>query len=320
MAVSATSGGEEARQDLEREVTCSLCLDILQDPKLLSCDHVFCKSPCIESLARRSTNNAISCPECRAITKIPGNVSNLRTAFFVNRLKDILGKISRPLLTPEPNTKPAPTPTSVELKPPAGYCDTHISQKLDLYCRQCKQLICRDCIAIQHKHHLHDYDVVSKVVPDYKRSVIDHLSSIEQIRRDVEKALEVATQARKLITSEKVGVAKDISRMFGSGEVSNVRVRSCQSLTSRTIDVQLERIRCYEERIQLVWSELDDLVISVHRNVFEKCDVEFLSTMTELVSHIQKLSSQYIGISKLPLKFPYAASFISEKYCVFNGE
>ena len=47
-----------AQQVLEKEVTCPLCLDILQEPKKLPCDHVYCKA-CLQRLANRSFNAAI---------------------------------------------------------------------------------------------------------------------------------------------------------------------------------------------------------------------------------------------------------------------
>lgn len=330
-------GGMTARQDLQREVTCSLCLDILQEPKLLSCDHIFCKSPCLENLARRSVNNRLSCPECRAVTVVPGNLSDLRTACHINRLKDIIkrleeseikekagGETSRPPLAVESHSESrlkskSPPQTRLPHTNPRC-CDRHTGQRLDLYCRQCKQLICRECVGVGRSHYRHSYDLVSKVTQYYKRLVIDQLSSIEKIRRDVEQALEAAVQAKRRIYSEKSSVNKNVTRSFASGQVSEARVRSCLSLTNKTVAVRLQTIQCYEESVQLVWSELDDLVISVHQNVFEKGDVEFLRAVADLSLRMKNLSSKYLGISKLPIKSPCAASLINEKYGILNGE
>ena len=330
-----------ARQDLQREVICSLCLDILQDPKLLSCDHIFCKSPCLENLARRSANNSLSCPECRAITVIPGSLSNLRTDCHINRLKDIIkrleeteikekagGETSRPPLAVESHSESkskskSPPQTKLPHTNPdeaTNYCDQHTGQRLDLYCHHCKQLMCRECVGIGCNHYRHSYDLVSKVTQYYKRLVIDQLSSIETIRRDIEQALKVAAQARKGICSEKSSVSKNVTQSFASGQVSEARVRSCLSLTNKTVALRLQTIQCYEESLQLVWSELDDLVISVHQSAFEKGDVDFLRAVADLSLHMKNLSSKYLGISKLPVKFPYAASLINEKYGILNGE
>ena len=335
------SGGMTARQDLQREVTCSLCLDVLQDPKLLSCDHIFCKSPCLENLARRSDNNSLSCPECRAITVVPGNLSNLRTACHINRLKDIIKRLEESEIKEKAGRETSRSPLAVESRsesksksksPPqaklphtkpdgaTNYCDQHTGQRLDLYCHHCKQLICRKCVGVGRNHYHHSYELVTKVTQYYKRLVIDQLSSVEKIRRDVEQALEATAQTRRGICSEKSSVNRNVTRSFTSGQVSEARVRSCLSLTNKTVAVRLQTIQCHEESLQLVWSELDDLVISVHQSAFEKGDEEFLRSVAGLSVHMKNLSSKYLGISKLPVKFPYAASLINEKYGVLNGE
>ena len=83
----------QVRSVLEREITCALCLDIFQDPKKLTCDHVFCKG-CLEHLAKRNVTTAISCPECRKLTELPnGVVKDLPTAFHMNRLIDAFQQV-----------------------------------------------------------------------------------------------------------------------------------------------------------------------------------------------------------------------------------
>ena len=57
-------------EQFEQLLKCSVCLDRLNCPKILPCQHTFCKSPCIEGLidwgARR-----IKCPECRKEHFVP---------------------------------------------------------------------------------------------------------------------------------------------------------------------------------------------------------------------------------------------------------
>ena len=312
----------DVRQDLELEVTCSLCLCVLQDPKLLSCNHIFCRSPCLESLIRRSRDNAISCPVCRAITEIPGDLHKLQTAFHVNRLKDIIKRLGiKEQVKREPTVGNKSKPDrSPDTERPDRCCGKHANQSLDLYCRQCKELTCKDCVAIDRKHSLHDYDLVSKVAPDFRRLVIDRLSAVEGIRKSVEQALQVASQTRKDIGREKADLNRDTDRLFGDHQPFDARVFTQRlSLTNRTMDNQLERVQCFEEKLQLIWSELDDLVISVHQSAFEKNDVEFLSSIADIFQHIKNICSKYVGLSKLPLKFPYSASLLNEKYAVFKG-
>ena len=84
----------QVRNVLMQEISCSLCLDVFNEPKKLpACDHVFCKG-CLEMLAKRNVTAAVSCPECRKVSKLPdGNVKDLPTAFRVNRLIDAFRQV-----------------------------------------------------------------------------------------------------------------------------------------------------------------------------------------------------------------------------------
>ena len=46
---------------------CDICTELLKNPRVLDCDHVFCLD-CLEKLERRKT---ITCPQCRKDTEIP---------------------------------------------------------------------------------------------------------------------------------------------------------------------------------------------------------------------------------------------------------
>ena len=66
-----------------RELTdCSICLDIIKEPKALSCLHTFCNS-CINKVARR--NRVICCPYCKAVSA----VKDLKDDFKIKELIQI---------------------------------------------------------------------------------------------------------------------------------------------------------------------------------------------------------------------------------------
>ena len=83
----------EVKQGVEDEITCPVCQDHFQEPKILPCCHYYCKQ-CIQKLAMRAgANQPFPCPECRRDTLLPQNDSNqLPTAFFVKISPNQLGK------------------------------------------------------------------------------------------------------------------------------------------------------------------------------------------------------------------------------------
>jgi hypothetical protein len=126
--------GGEARQkgveELEQEVTCPVCQDHFQEPKILPCLHYYCKG-CIEALAKRAggPNQPFPCPECRTPTLLPqGDADQLQTAFFINRMKEVHAKLEK-------------VEGKVEAK-----CEMCSGGVATAFCRQCAEFICNECM------------------------------------------------------------------------------------------------------------------------------------------------------------------------------
>ncbi|XP_035698276.1 E3 ubiquitin-protein ligase TRIM71-like [Branchiostoma floridae] len=80
-------------EDFDDEfLTCSVCLNLYEDPKLLPCFHTFCRK-CVEDLANKNGGKNFQCPLCRSNVKLlcpvqSGGVDKLSTNFYINKLLD----------------------------------------------------------------------------------------------------------------------------------------------------------------------------------------------------------------------------------------
>ena len=122
-------------EELERDITCAICQEHYSEPKVLPCLHYYCKQCILKLALRTATNQPFPCPECRKETTLPeGGVDELKTAFFVHRLKDMYSTVERVC-------------SKVEVK-----CEgcTDSGDKAEAFCRQCAMFICKECIN-QHK-------------------------------------------------------------------------------------------------------------------------------------------------------------------------
>ena len=89
---------EKGLVSLEDEITCAVCHDHYQQPKVLPCLHFYCKECLLKLALRAGTDNAFRCPKCRKQASLPeDNVENLQTAFFINRLKDHYTQLEKAL-------------------------------------------------------------------------------------------------------------------------------------------------------------------------------------------------------------------------------
>ena len=126
---------EEALRKLGQELSCGICHQPYTTPKLLHCHHVYCQQ-CLES-----SQDALSvlCQACSKATPTPRGVADLPNATYANRLLDILKTFE-----------------TIICYPLSG-CSMHSGRVLELYCKNCKILICTHCALKGGRHHKHDY-------------------------------------------------------------------------------------------------------------------------------------------------------------------
>ncbi|KAM9358833.1 tripartite motif-containing protein 59 [Symphorus nematophorus] len=127
--------------NLEEDLTCSVCYSLFNDPRVLPCSHTFCKT-CLDNLLQVSANYSIwrplrlplKCPNCRSVMELtPTGVDALPTNVS---LRAIIEKYQR----------------DSEPRPPS--CQEHHRQPLNMYCIQDRQLICGLCLTVgQHQGH-----------------------------------------------------------------------------------------------------------------------------------------------------------------------
>ncbi|XP_058274269.1 tripartite motif-containing protein 59 [Hemibagrus wyckioides] len=131
-------------ENLEEDLTCSVCYSLFNDPRVLPCSHTFCRA-CLDSVLQVSTNFSIwrplrlplKCPNCRSMVELPPNgVEGLPINVC---LRAIIEKYQRDNQPRDPS------------------CPEHHRQPLNVYCVQDCKLICGLCLTIgQHQGHTID--------------------------------------------------------------------------------------------------------------------------------------------------------------------
>ncbi|KAK2847314.1 hypothetical protein Q5P01_010313 [Channa striata] len=127
--------------NLEEDLTCSVCYSLFSDPRVLPCSHTFCKT-CLDNLLQVSTNYSIwrplrlplKCPNCRSVVELPpSGIDALPTNVS---LRAIIEKYQ------------------MESEPRPPTCQEHHRQPLNMYCIQDRKLICGLCLTVgQHLGH-----------------------------------------------------------------------------------------------------------------------------------------------------------------------
>ncbi|KAM4771125.1 tripartite motif-containing protein 59 [Rhinophrynus dorsalis] len=129
--------------NFEEELTCSICYNIFDDPRILPCSHTFCKN-CLENVIRSSDGYIwrpsimrLKCPSCRNISEL--STSGILSLPINFALKSIIEKYK----------------TDDHCK--MATCPEHHRQPLNVFCLKDRKLVCGQCLTVG-QHHGHPID------------------------------------------------------------------------------------------------------------------------------------------------------------------
>ena len=137
---------------LEEQLTCSVCLGLYTNPRILPCHHSFCLK-CLEGVPlcpKPENNYYLHCPVCRCIAEISGTVgvTGLPLAFELKNFREIYDKMkSSECNSQSKSSQAAATGDS------ATNVACHHSDKKQVFCETCNALICINCTSESHKSH-----------------------------------------------------------------------------------------------------------------------------------------------------------------------
>ena len=250
----APDTSDKRLEELEEEITCAVCQGHYQQAKLLPCNHYYCRA-CIEELAKRSRGRPFACPECRKeATLPPGGVEKLQGAFFVERMKDLFGKMA-------------------EGKVEAVCESCSGGGKAVAFCRQFTEFICAECVAIHAKvkvfsghkvsmledlkkggakniplkeapppkcsdhdelmkifcfdcncvichicvlydHQKHKSTVIKKCAPESRKTLRDYLAPLRKVQADIARAEKKLNATEAKVDTQKNEVCKSLEQSF----------------------------------------------------------------------------------------------------------
>ena len=188
---------KDALKKLEEQLRCTICLDTYTNPKVLQCDHVYCRE-CIRQLLLRNLpgERSLTCPNCRQDTPVPENgVQGLKPALQINSLLDIQDSLLQQKV--------------VDL-PKLFYCHDHVNEELKLFCVTCEKLICFNCVIKGARHHDCEYEKMTDVYDRYKGEIETSLGPVKQNLAAIEGALEVFETSRGDVSVQQAVIEANI--------------------------------------------------------------------------------------------------------------
>ena len=118
--------------EIQEEVTCSVCMEVFTEPKTITCLHTFCEK-CIKLTIENSKKSGSDnfCPLCRA--KFPEDVTKIPVNFFMKRLIEIFRKRK----------------DSMKNEVKCGGCEADAVAVV--WCVDCENFQCQECYRLHKK-------------------------------------------------------------------------------------------------------------------------------------------------------------------------
>ncbi|XP_075911038.1 E3 ubiquitin/ISG15 ligase TRIM25-like [Petromyzon marinus] len=237
-----------AAENVDRELTCPICLDTFDCPSTLSCGHSFCLH-CLEDAWKEV--DSYCCPQCRkTFPRRPQLTRNVTIANLMEQLRvtesmaaaadadagvvfcDICPEGQTPALKTclkcetsfctehlAPHLERAKLKDHVlvspDVNPEARKCKRH-NEELKFYCKQDVSLICTVC-AIAGEHRGHDVDTLKDEHQTRKSGVGEEMRAVEEKRREAEASVGQMEATRKdmqeCMVQTKARISGEFTRM-----------------------------------------------------------------------------------------------------------
>ena len=288
---------EEIAKNLEEQLNCLICLGTYTVPKLLQCNHVFCRD-CLVGLTRRNPQG-LPCPTCRKVTPIPpSGVAGLQSAFQTNNLLEILDQHEK-------------------VKQDILYCQQHQNRELELYCETCEELICLQC-TIQ-KHNGHKYNLIGEVF----EKIMSSLKPAEQQQTLATKALEKLDVRRREITDQRAVLQEQIHKSSQQlHEIINLREKELTNKLNYITQEKLSQIAAQREQIETTLAQLGSCLDKVKEKLRTGSQGVVLRMKTTLVKQVKDLTTAFKPVTMelyTDADMRFVSSHVAAEACRAHG-
>jgi len=263
-----------------RTLQCAICLDDINDPRILPCIHSFCLG-CLEQCCRdKLPGDEVPCPECRAGFVIPKNGVAGLTVRTHSSEPAIRARCQRG---------------------GGGYCEEHEDERIKMYCFECDMNVCSMCCLESHKTH--KYERIETAAEQFSTSIDDE---IEQVTSRIEcyrgASAQVEAENYKMldnIKSIKLEVKKrsedlvEKLKQLADRQAKDV-LQELQSLKSAAE----EEVNSHTETLRLALAEMESLRTSLEELRSKGSPSDMTQAANGMLVVAQELLQTYVSPSE----------------------
>lgn len=166
-----------------------------------------------------------------------------------------------------------------------------------MFCRDCRQLACGDCILTEHSGHR--YELAKKCASQSRRQLQQGLFPLRIISQQFSDSLKRIENTKRDISSQGVHVAQSIQAYFD--ETISLLEKEKQSLMTQSAELvqqKLKSLSAQEETVTSASSAVQSVIEYCKQNVELVSDEEILLLHKELQNRVQEECSKHKNLSE----------------------
>ena len=171
-------------------------------------------------------------------------------------------------------------------------CKEHGGKKMKLYCYDCKQLICRDCIIIDHKGH--EYNFVNKAAVQCRASLKGSVAPLRETKENIGQVLKEVESMESKLNTNSTTLARDIDRSID--ELILLLQKRREQLHHEAVELvenKRKTLVAQKKNIHLATAEIQSLLDLVDHKSQQASDQEVLVLQKQITDRAEEVVQKY---------------------------
>ena len=173
-------------------------------------------------------------------------------------------------------------------EPSLQTCTVH-EQPMNIYCFDCKTLICRDCTIKIHNSQTHNYEFIKVAAPQMKKELIQQLDPLKETKETLSHAVKEVQTTKSEVAVQGESVKQHI-HSFSDELIKIIENRKRELLTeaSDRVKQKLANLSSQEERLSTESALIQSVIEYTEQCVEHSTDDEVMCMHAELQCRIKK--------------------------------
>ena len=207
-------------------------------------------------------------------------------------------------------------------------CKSHSKQALDLYCKTCSSLICRDCTLKDHPRETHDFDFIDDVVDEEREKIKQATAPLKRLLERVRNGIKRIEESETEIDIESEANRRKIRGVYGEvykllkqqEEEALEKVNTIKTSLKKTLAMQKENVKFMESQL-VSCTEFSDDAISTNRRqqllTYKNSIIDRVEDLTKQVEHTS--IDPECRVDDMIVRCGNPVEFISNSLCDVSG-